>query len=379
MATSTDDRALDLHRRLRGKVGVDAKADLTADTLELLYTPGVGAASRAIADDPDAAVELTGRGNAVAVVSDGSAVLGLGDEGPLAALPVLEGKALLFKALAGVDAVPIALDVHDEDAFVAAVTALAPTFGAINLEDVAAPACFEVERRLREALDVPVVHDDQHGTAIVALAGLINAFRVAGRALEDARVVVVGAGAGGNAVARLLDAHGVGALAVTDSHGALGPHRDDLDDVKRDLVDDLGLEDEGEVGDVLRGADAVVGLATPGAFDLEHVRTMADDPVVFALANPDPEVDPEEARDAGAAVVATGRSDFPNQVNNVLAFPGLFRGALAGGLRDVDDDACLRAARALADLVDAPTAERILPDVLDEAVVPAVARAVAGD
>ncbi|WP_210491186.1 NADP-dependent malic enzyme [Patulibacter sp. SYSU D01012] len=375
---SADDRALELHRRLRGKVESRPKAELDEDTLGLLYSPGVGAASRAIADDPDAVTELTGRGNAVAVVSDGSAVLGLGDEGPLAALPVLEGKALLFRALAGIDAVPIALDVADEDAFVAAVAAIAPGFGAINLEDVAAPACFEIERRLREALDVPVVHDDQHGTAIVVVAGLVNAFRVAGRPLEDARVVIVGAGASGNATARLLHAHGVGALAVTDSHGALGPGRDDLDDVKADLVADLGLDDEGDVGDVLRGADAVVGLATPGAFGLDDVRAMADDPVVFALANPDPEVEPDDARAAGAVVVATGRSDHPNQVNNVLAFPGIFRGALDGGLREVDDAACLRAAKALAALVDDPRADRILPPVLDDGVVPAVARAVAG-
>ncbi|HEY2601072.1 MAG TPA: malic enzyme-like NAD(P)-binding protein [Thermoleophilaceae bacterium] len=374
--TSTDERALELHRELRGKVRAAAKAELTHESLELLYTPGVAAVSRELVDNPAAARELTGVGNSVAVISDGSAVLGLGDEGPVPALPVLEGKALLFRALAEIDAVPIALDVPDEDAFVAAVRAIAPGFGAINLEDVAAPSCFSIERRLREELDIPVVHDDQHMTAIVVLAALRNACRVTGRRLEDTSVVVFGAGAGGAASARLLRAAGVERLSVADSHGPLAPERDDIDGVKRELVEDLGLE--APDGDPLAGADAVIGLAAPGAFDVEGVAAMADNPIVFALANPDPEVDPAEASEAGAAVVATGRSDFPNQVNNVLVFPGLFRGALDAELSEVDDDAALRAAAALADLIEDPQPERILPDVLDERVVPAVARAVGG-
>jgi malate dehydrogenase (oxaloacetate-decarboxylating) len=373
----SDQAALDFHRRLAGKVGTRAKAELTEETLELLYTPGVGAASRLLVDNPNAARELTGRANSVAVVSDGSAVLGLGDQGPLAALPVLEGKALLFKALAGIDAIPIALDVDGPEELVAATRALAPGFGAINLEDIAAPGCFTIESELRRTLDVPVVHDDQHGTAIVVLAGLLGALRVTGRELKELRVVIVGAGAGGAANARLLRACGAKRLAVADSHGGLGPSRDDLDEAKSSLVDDLGLDAEGETSELLAGADMVIGLSTPKAFDAEDVASMADNPIVFALANPDPEVDPAEARDAGAAVVATGRSDFPNQINNVLAFPGLFRGALDAGLRDVDEQAALRAAHALAELVPEPTAERILPAVLDERVVPRVAAAVA--
>jgi malate dehydrogenase (oxaloacetate-decarboxylating) len=372
-----DEAALELHRRLRGKVGAAPKAKLTAETLELLYTPGVGAVSRALAEDPAAARELTGIGNAVAVVSDGSAVLGLGDEGPVASLPVLEGKALLFRALANIDAVPLALAVNGPDELVAAVRALAPGFGAVNLEDIAAPACFEVERRLRDALSIPVIHDDQHGTAVVVLAALINAARVTGRELAEARVVIVGAGAGGAATARLLREHGVRELAVADSHGGLTAERDDLDAAKEALVRDLDLRAGGPVSDLARGADVIIGLSVPDAFSVDDVAAMNDDAVVLALANPEPEVEPEQARKAGAAVVCTGRSDFPNQVNNVLAFPGLFRGALDATVQEVDGAALRRAAQALADLVEEPSAEAVLPGVLDERVVPAVAGAIA--
>lgn len=346
----------------------------TSTDLELAYTPGVGVVSRELADDAGKARELTWKGNSLAVVSDGSAVLGLGDEGPVASLPVLEGKVLLFQALAGIDAVPIALDVEGVDEFVNATKAIAPGFGAINLEDVSAPECFDIERRLRDMLDVPVVHDDQHGTAVVVLAALLNAACVTGRELEQARVVVVGAGAAGAATARLLRAHGVKRISITDSQGGLGRARDDLDGYKLELVQELSLEDEGEAGEVIAGADVVVGLSVPDAFSVDDVRRMADDAIVLALANPSPEVDPGEAREAGAAIVATGRSDYPNQVNNVLAFPGLFRGALDSGVRDLDQEALLRAAHALADLVPEPNAERVLPDALDERVVPAVAR-----
>lgn len=373
-----EEAALELHRRLRGKIAAQPKAQLTEETLELLYTPGVGAVSRQLAEDPSAVRELTGWGNAVAVISDGSAVLGLGDQGPTAALPVLEGKALLFRALAGIDAVPLALDVDGPDAFVAAVRALAPGFGALNLEDIAAPACFVVERRLRAALDIPVIHDDQHGTAVVVLAALINAARVTGRELAEARVTIVGAGAGGAATARLLRAHGITQLAVADSHGGLGPGREDLDEVKRGLVEDLGLDAEGEVGELVRGADVLVGLSVPEAFSVQDVGAMADDGIVLALANPKPEVDPDAAAEAGAAVVCTGRSDHVNQVNNVLVFPGLFRGALDPEVSEVGEEALLAAARALADLVQRPGPESILPAVLDDRVVPAVAAAVAG-
>jgi malate dehydrogenase (oxaloacetate-decarboxylating) len=372
-----DQEALDLHRRLRGKIEVAGKVELSERTLELVYTPGVGAVSRLLAQDPGCAAELTGRGNAVAVVSDGSAVLGLGDEGPVAALPVLEGKALLFRALAGIDAVPIALDVDGVEEFVAAVKAIAPSFAAVNLEDVGAPECFEIERRLNQELSIPVVHDDQHGTAIVVLAALLNAAAATQRELSDMRVVVVGAGAGGAGTARLICTCGVGAITVIDSHGQLGPDRDDLDEAKRELVDELGLDGDGSLESALDGADAVIGLSGPDAFSLDDLGRMADRPIVFALANPDPEVSPDEASERGAGVVASGRSDFPNQVNNVLAFPGLFRGLLDAGLHELDRACAVHAAKSLAALVTEPTAEEILPGVLDERIVPAVAKAVA--
>ncbi len=377
-ALGVDQAALELHRRLAGKIEVVPTIGLSEETLELLYTPGVGAVSRALADDHASAGELTGRANAVAIVSDGSAVLGLGDEGPVPALAVLEGKALLFSALAGINAVPLALDVAGADEFVATVRALAPAFGAINLEDVAAPACFEIERRLRDQLDVPVVHDDQHGTAVVVLAALLNAARVTGRELEQARVVIIGAGAGGAATARLLRAQGVKHLAVLDSRGVLAPGRDDLDDAKRALVDELSLEGGRSADEPLRGADVLVGLSVPDSFSIDDVKAMADDSIVLALANPEPEVDPGAARNAGAAVVGTGRSDYPNQVNNVLAFPGLFRGALDSGVAQLEKGDLLRAAHALAKVVDEPTEDSILPGVFDERVVPAVAGAIQG-
>lgn len=371
-----EEAAVELHRRLAGKVAVVPKLDLSAETLELLYTPGVGAVSRRLAEDGSSVRELTGRANAVAVVSDGSAVLGLGDEGPIPALPVLEGKALLFSALARINAVALPLAVEGVDEFVSAVLALAPAFGAINLEDVSAPACYEIDRRLRHQLDVPVIHDDQHGTAVVVLAALINAARVTSRELRQARVVIIGAGAGGAATARLLRAHGVEQLAVADSRGVLGGHRDDLDEAKRALVDDLGLDGGGSASEALKGVDVVVGLSVPDAFSIDDVQAMADESIVLALANPEPEVDPDEARQAGAGVVATGRSDHPNQVNNVLAFPGLFRGALDAGVSGVEEADLLRAAHELARLVDEPDADAILPGVLDERIVPAVAGAV---
>lgn len=303
-------------------------------------------------------------------------MLGLGDEGPLAALPVLEGKALLFRALAGIDAVPLPLHVAGADEFVDAACAVAPAFGAINLEDVEAPVCFEVERRLRDQLDIPVLHDDQHGTAVVVLAALQNAAWVTERELDNAKVVIVGAGASGTATARLLAAYGVRRLTVTDSDGALNQSRDDLDEAKRALVDDLDLRDEGPTAEVVEGADVLIGLSVPEAFSADQVRTMSDHAIVFALANPEPEVDPKVAREAGAAVVATGRSDYPNQVNNVLAFPGLFRGALDAATVEIDERSLLRAAEALAGVLDSPNAESILPGVLDERVVDAVASAV---
>jgi len=369
-------RALERHRELRGKLAGAPKVELTPETLNLLYTPGVGAVAERLAEEPAEARELTGRANLVAVVSDGSAVLGLGDAGPEAALPVLEGKALLFKELAGIDAVPLALATQDPDAIVATITALEPSFGAVNLEDIASPRCYEVEDRLRAALDIPVVHDDQHATAIVTLAGLLNAMQVVGKELDRCKAVVVGGGAAGNAIARLLDAHGVGELVVTDKDGILSADRDDLDEHKRALAELTGRERGGGVEEALRDADVVIGVAVAGALSEDHVRAMADRPVVFALANPDPEIPPDEAQEAGAAVVATGRSDLPNQINNVLAFPGLFRGALDARASEITDPMKVEAARALAAIVEEPSAGEILPSLFDERVVPAVATAV---
>jgi malate dehydrogenase (oxaloacetate-decarboxylating) len=370
------DRALEEHRRLRGKIETRPKAELTEETLEIFYTPGVGDVAERLADHPGDARELTWRANAVAVVSDGSAVLGLGDVGPIAALPVMEGKAALFKQRAGIDALPIVLGSQDVEEIVTTVRTIAPTFGAINLEDISAPRCYEIERRLEEVLDIPVVHDDQHATAIAVLAALINAYKVTGREIEEAGVVIVGAGAAGLATAALLRAAGVRRLVVTDSHGIVARDRDDLDEPKQRLAELTDRDRGGSVRDALTGADAVVGVSVAGAFDADDVRAMADDPIILALANPDPEIEPDAARDAGAAIVATGRSDHPNQVNNALVFPGLFRGLLDARRSRLDDDVKLAAARAITGLVDDPRPDRILPTEFDGHLTSAVAAAV---
>lgn len=367
-------RALALHKKLGGKIGVRALTRLSRESLGLLYTPGVGAVSSYVADHPDEAGVYTSSGRMVAVVSDGSAVLGLGTIGPRGALPVMEGKALLFKALAGMDAVPIVLDVHTVDEIVAAVQAIAPSFAGINLEDIAAPQCFAVEDRLRASLTIPVMHDDQHGTAIVVLAGLTNAAKVVGKSFARLRVAIVGAGAAGSAVARLLVSAGIGDVVVADTRGILVPGRERLSPEKEALAVATNRERRtGGIREALAGADAVVGVSGPGAFGPEHVRLMAQRPIVFALANPTPEILPDVARAAGAAVVATGRSDFPNQINNVLVFPGVFRGAIEHHVRYLTEAHELRVAQRLAGLVRTPTTERIVPTVFDRRVVEAVA------
>ncbi|WP_323096681.1 NADP-dependent malic enzyme [Intrasporangium sp. YIM S08009] len=360
-----------------GKLGVHATSELRdAADLALLYTPGVADVSRAIAADPTLAAVYTTRRNTVAVVSDGTAVLGLGDVGPLAAMPVMEGKAVLFKHFAGVDAVPVCMETGTVEEIVDAVARIAPTYGGINLEDISAPRCFEIERRLRERLDIPVFHDDQHGTAIVALAALVNAVRVVDKALADVTVVVSGAGAAGVAVSRILLAAGVGEVVVADSRGVLGPDREDLAPHKADLAAVTNRRGvTGTLGDALEGADVLVGVSGGTVAERDLLR-MAPRAVIFALANPDPEVHPSVAT-RFAEVVATGRSDFPNQINNVLAFPGIFRGALDSGAREITEDMKLAAAYAIAGLVEEPTAERVVPSVFDERVAPAVARAVA--
>jgi malate dehydrogenase (oxaloacetate-decarboxylating) len=315
--------------------------------------------------------------NSVAIVSDGSAVLGLGDIGPYGALPVMEGKALIFKERAHVDAWPLVVDTHDPDEIVRVVKAIAPNFGGINLEDIKAPGCFEVERRLIEELDIPVMHDDQHGTAIVVLAALTNAARVVGKPLKKLTVVMTGAGAAGTAVARLLVAAGIKDIVMLDRAGVIHAGREGLNTHKAALAaltNPRGVS--GALSDALAGADAFIGLSGKGLLTAADVSRMAPQPIVFALANPDPEILPSEAKKAGAAVVATGRSDFPNQVNNALVFPGIFRGALDRGVKRITEATKLRAAHALAGLVKKPTAAKIIPDILDRRVVPAIAAAV---
>jgi malate dehydrogenase (oxaloacetate-decarboxylating) len=371
------DRTFLLH--LGGKIEVRSKVPLrTRDDLSMAYTPGVARVCLAIASTPEDVRRLTVKRNSVAVVTDGSAVLGLGNLGPAAALPVMEGKAALFKRFADIDAWPICLDTQDVDEIVRTVQLIAPVFGGINLEDIAAPRCFEVERRLRELLDIPVFHDDQHGTAIVVLAALTNALRVVGKQMEGVRVVLAGAGAAGSAIARLLLTAGVTDLVLTDVGGVVHSGRTDLDPNRSELAartNPRGLT--GSLAEAVVGADVFIGVSAPGILSGDDVARMADHAVVFALANPDPEVDPAEARRT-AAVVATGRSDEPNQINNVLAFPGVFRGLLDAGARDVDLQMEAAAAKALADVVrpDQLNAAFIVPSVFDPAVTQAVAAAV---
>jgi malate dehydrogenase (oxaloacetate-decarboxylating) len=372
-----EDPAVALHRKHHGKLVTEPVAPLTPESLALFYTPGVAAVSRMVAANPAELDRVSLRGNLVAVISDGSAVLGLGNIGPEGAYPVMEGKAMLFKSLAGVDAIPIVLNVHTVEQIVEVVAAIAPSFAGINLEDIAAPLCYEIERQLQERLTIPVMHDDQHATAIVVLAGLRNAAKVTGRTLEKMRVVVLGAGAAGSAVARLLREAGIRDLVVVDSKGILSPARTELDPHKQQLVQLTNPEGRaGHHEDAMQGADVVIGLAQGGLLKASHIQSMASKPIVFALSNPAPEILPEEARAAGAAVVATGRSDFANQINNVLVFPGFFRGALDGGVRRVTNPMKLAVAQALADLVPNPTPDNIMPSVFDSQVVQVVAASV---
>src|SRR5215207_5429364 len=375
---SVSDRTFLMHKG--GKIEVNAKLPLkTRDDLSMAYTPGVGRVSMAINRDRSAAWALTIKGNTVAVVSDGTAVLGLGDIGPEAAMPVMEGKAMLFKEFAGVDAFPLCIATKDVDEIVAFVKAAAPTFGGINLEDISAPRCFEIERRLRAELDIPVFHDDQHGTAIVVLAALLNALRIVGKRPEDVSVVVVGAGAAGVACTEIMLAEGATNIIVCDIEGALYSGRDDLDDDRRELARRTNRRDvRGTPDEVLAGADVMLGLSGPGAFTAAGVRTMAPDPIVFAMANPTPEVQPEEVR-GDVAIMATGRSDYPNQINNVLAFPGVFKGALEVRARTINEEMKLAAAHAIARVIpdEELHADYIIPSVFNRRVAETVAEEVA--
>lgn len=371
--------ALKAHKKLRGKLEIRSKAALkNKDDWSTFYTPGVAAVSLHLAKNPKDAREYSIKRNTVAVISDGSAVLGLGNIGPLGALPVMEGKCVIFKEMANVDAFPLVLATQDTEEIIETIKRIAPVFGGINLEDIAAPRCFEIEMRLKRELDIPVMHDDQHGTAIVVLAGLINAAKVVKKKLSGMKIVVVGAGAAGRAVALLLVKYGVKDVIVTDSRGIISKKRLDIGkSYKKDLAGITNPRNlAGTVEDALKGADVVIGVSGPGTLTEAHVASMAKNAIVFALANPTPEIMPELAKRGGAMVIATGRSDYPNQVNNSLVFPGIFRGALDRGVSAITDEMKVRAAEALAKLVKNPTKEAILPKTGDKKAVIAVAKSV---
>ena len=377
---TNQEKALELHEKLQGKLETVSKTPVrTREDLALVYTPGVAEPCKVIAKDPAAAYTYTMKANTVAVVSDGSAVLGLGNIGPKAAMPVMEGKAVLFKEFGGVNAVPICLDTQDTEEIIKAVTWLAPAFGGINLEDISAPRCFEIEERLKETLDIPVFHDDQHGTAIVVLAGIINALKVVGKKKEDCRVVVNGAGSAGVAITRLLLTYGFSNIIMCDKSGILCDGAEGLNWMQEKMVKRTNLAHEtGSLADALKGADIFVGVSAPGIVTEEMVASMNSDAILFAMANPVPEIMPDLAKKAGARVVGTGRSDFPNQVNNVVAFPGIFRGALEGHAKQITDKMKLDAANAIAALVSDEdlNEDNIMPEAFDPRVADVVADAV---
>lgn len=376
--SSIAQESIDLHRRLHGKIRIEATTpiDSLAD-LTRVYTPGVGAVSSRIAEDPTEADALTWRKNTVAVISDGSAVLGLGNIGPAAALPVMEGKSAIFKRFANINAIPLVLNTQDVEELITTISALEPSFGAIQLEDISAPRCFEIEARLQKRLSIPVMHDDQHGTAIVILAGLLNALKVVGKRIEDVRVVLNGAGAAGVATAKLLKVAGVRSFAACDRTGVIYQGRDGLNQEKQWLAEMSTDVIPGQVlADVVKGADVLIGVSSAGAFSKELVQTMAPKAIIFAIANPIPEIQPDVAREAGVAVMGTGRSDFPNQVNNALCYPGLFRGMLDHGVKQVTDEIKVRAAHAIANFIKNPTPDNIIPTMFEEGLHEAVAKSV---
>ena len=375
-----NEKALELHKQWNGKLTTEAKSAVkTREDLSLAYTPGVAEPCKVIAKDPAAAYTYTMKANTVAVVSDGSAVLGLGNIGALAAMPVMEGKCVLFKEFADVNAVPIVLDTQDTDEIIRTVANIAPTFGGINLEDISAPRCFEVEEKLKSMLDIPVFHDDQHGTAIVVLAGIINGLRVTGKKKEDCRVVVNGAGSAGVAITKLLLTYGFKHVTMCDKLGILGKDYPDLNWMQQKMTEVTNLENQtGTLADALRGADIFVGVSAPNIVSAEMVASMNKDAILFAMANPVPEIMPDVAKAAGAKVVGTGRSDFPNQVNNVIAFPGIFKGALEGHARQITEEMKLAAAKAIAGLVsdEELNEDFIMPEPFDPRVADVVSQAV---
>ena len=373
--------SMEKHEEWRGKIEINCRAAVdSSEALSIAYTPGVAAPCLEIQKNTDRSFDLTRRWNTVAVVTDGTAVLGLGDIGPEAGMPVMEGKCVLFKAFGDVDAIPLCIRSKDVDEIVNTVRLLAGSFGGINLEDISAPRCFEIEKKLKECCDIPIFHDDQHGTAVITLAGLMNALKVVGKKIEDVKIVTSGAGAAGIAIIKLLMAMGLKNVIMTDRQGAIYAGRPGLNPIKEEMaaITNAGRE-SGTLSDVIRGADVFIGVSAPGTLTQDMVRTMAKDPIVFACANPTPEIFPDEAKAAGAAVVSTGRSDFPNQVNNVLCFPGIFRGALDVRASDINDEMKIASAKALAALVsdEELSADNILPKAFDPRVRDAVAKAAA--
>lgn len=376
-----NEMALKMHEEHKGKISVTSKVAVkTRDDLSTAYTPGVAEPCRKIRDDKSEVYRYTAKGNLVAVVSDGTAVLGLGDIGPEAAMPVMEGKSILFKEFAGVDAFPICLDTKDTDEIVETVKRLAPTFGGINLEDISAPRCFEIERRLKEELDIPVFHDDQHGTAIVVSAGLTNAIKFVGKEFSEAKVVINGAGSAGISICKLLLELGVGDVVLVDKNGILAVGEEWMNPAQKEMAEKTNKEQlHGDLKDAMKGKDVFVGVSAPNIVTAEMVGTMAKNAIVFAMANPTPEIMPDEAKKGGARVVATGRSDFPNQINNVLVFPGIFKGALEARATDITEEMKIAAVRAIADIIkpEELTEDYIIPGAFDERVADNVAREVA--
>ena len=379
MATNAE-KALELHKEWKGKISTEAKCEVkTREDLALAYTPGVAEPCKVIHEDPKEAYTYTLKQNTIAVVSDGSAVLGLGNIGPEAAMPVMEGKAVLFKEFGGVNAFPICLKTQDVDEIVETVQRLEPTFGGINLEDISAPRCFEFERRLKETMNIPVFHDDQHGTAIIVLAGVINSLKLTGKKKEDCRIVVNGSGAAGIAISKLLLRYGFRHLVICDSKGIISRDRENLNWIKKEMLEVTNLDNQnGTLADALVGADIFIGVSAPNSVTEEMVRSMNKDAILFAMANPVPEIMPDLAKAAGARIVGTGRSDFPNQVNNVLVFPGIFKGALEGKARQITEDMKLAAAEALAGIVsdEELNEEFILPEAFNPKVSEVVSAAV---
>ena len=373
--------SLKLHYELKGKLEITPRAKVDSkEALSLAYTPGVAEPCLVIKKDVEKSYELTRRWNTVAVVTDGTAVLGLGDIGPEAGMPVMEGKCVLFKAFGDVDAIPLCVRTKDVEEIVRTVSLLAGSFGGVNLEDISAPRCFEIEKRLKEICDIPIFHDDQHGTAVVTLAGLINALKLTGKKIEEVKIVTSGAGAAGIAIIKLLLSMGAKNVIMTDREGAIYKGRENLNPIKMEMAEITNLSmEKGSLSDVIKNADVFIGVSAPGTLNKDMVKSMAEKPIIFACANPIPEIFPEDAKEAGAAVVSTGRSDFPNQINNVLCFPGIFRGALDVRAKDINDEMKVAAAYAIAELVTDQelNAEYILPAAFDERVKDAVAKAVA--